>query len=141
MIQLSVASDQPPVIQRSPGGGAFVETKPVEHKHLLYDLWVDDVAMLERVDPWVEILLGAAREVQATVIGQQFHQFEPRGATGFLLLAESHISVHTWPEEGLAAIDVFTCGEMDVNSIVDWLRDRLHPRQERVTVVTRGASD
>ncbi len=107
-------------------------------KHLLYDLWVEDVEILERVSPWREILLAAAEQIGATVIGQQFHQFAPYGITGFLLLAESHISVHTWPEEGLAAIDIFTCGEMDADSILHWLRERLCPQWERLTILERG---
>jgi len=109
--------------------------------HLLCDLWIEDVEILERVAPWREILLGAAEQIGATVIGQQFHQFAPGGITGFLLLAESHISVHTWPEEGLAAIDIFTCGQMDADSILRWLRERLCPQRERLTTVERGGPE
>ena len=110
------------------------------HKHLLYDLWLDDVSFLERVERWTGILLGLAERSGATVIGQRFYQFEPHGVTGFVLLAESHVSVHTWPEEGLATIDVFACGEIDADAIVGWLREQLHPRRDRVTLVTRGGS-
>jgi S-adenosylmethionine decarboxylase len=110
------------------------------HKHLLYDLWLDDVSLLERVERWTEILLGVAERSRATVIGQQFHQFEPYGVTGFVLLAESHVSVHTWLEEGLVTIDVFACGEIDADAIVSWLREQLHPRHDRITLVTRGGS-
>jgi len=107
-------------------------------KHLLYDLWVDEVELLKRVPAWREMLLTAAERSGATVIGQQFHQFAPWGVTGFLLLAESHISVHTWPEEGLATIDIFTCGEMDTDVILRFLRERLQPRDERLVAVERG---
>jgi S-adenosylmethionine decarboxylase proenzyme len=115
-----------------------LEVTVAGHKHLLYDLWLDDVYLLERVERWTEILLGVAERSGATVIGQQFHQFEPYGVTGFVLLAESHVSVHTWPEEGLAAIDIFTCGQMDADSILRWLRERLCPQRERLTTVERG---
>ena len=97
--------------------------------------------ILNQVDPWREILLIAAERSGATVIGQQFHQFTPCGVTGFLLLAESHISVHTWPEEGLAAIDIFTCGDMDTEAILSWLRERLHPYRERLVTAERGEPD
>ena len=50
----------------------------------------------------------------------QVHQFEPQGLTGIVLLAESHISIHTWPERGEAAIDVFTCGERDSKAIAEF---------------------
>jgi S-adenosylmethionine decarboxylase len=50
----------------------------------------------------------------------QVHQFEPQGLTGIVLLAESHISIHTWPERGEAAIDVFTCGERNSKEIAEF---------------------
>ncbi len=108
--------------------------------HVLLDLWVKDPAILERVGPWREILHKAAELSGSTVIEGRFHQFEPAGVTGFLLLAESHISVHTWPEECLAVIDLFSCSHMDVDRIVDWLRFRLHPQAEHLTVLSRGVS-
>jgi len=111
---------------------------PMGHKHLLCDLWLDDTARLQEVGSWPQVLLGVADRIQARVIGQQFHQFKPCGVTGFLLLSESHISVHTWPEERLAAIDIFTCGELDPGLVMAWLRDQLNPTDERVTLHTRG---
>ena len=50
----------------------------------------------------------------------QVHRFEPQGLTGIVLLAESHISIHTWPERGEAAIDVFTCGKRDSKAIAEF---------------------
>ncbi len=107
-------------------------------RHLLLDLWLDDPALLERVELWQELLLSAARDSGATILTHHFHQFSPAGVTGFLLLAESHLSVHTWPETGLAAIDIFTCGAMDPGVIIAHLRRRLHPCRERLTWVKRG---
>ena len=109
-----------------------------EHKHLLLDVWVEEAAILERVAPWREILRGAAERMEATIIAERFHQFEPHGVTGFLLLAESHISVHTWPEENFAAIDIFFCGPMDTDSVVGWLETQLAVRSKRVRVMMRG---
>ena len=56
-------------------------------------------------------LVNVANEVGVTVIGESFHKFDPQGVTGILAIAESHISIHTWPEHGFAALDVFTCGD------------------------------
>ena len=56
-------------------------------------------------------LLEAAERVGATVIDHTFHQFSPHGVTGVVAIAESHLCIHTWPEYGYAAVDVFTCGE------------------------------
>lgn len=55
-------------------------------------------------------MLEAARRSGATIIGHQFHQFTPHGVSGVVLIAESHLSIHTWPERGYAAVDIFTCG-------------------------------
>ncbi len=109
-------------------------------RHLLYDVWVEDSAPLKYTQWWSDLLVQAAEESGATIIAQQFHQFSPYGVTGFLLLAESHISVHTWPEEGLATIDIFTCGPMQPDRIIERLRERLHPHRERLTTIERGTS-
>ncbi len=109
-------------------------------KHILLDLWFDanTADVLDYLTPWPDILTDAALRSGAVIIGQQFHQFQPRGVTGFLLLAESHISVHTWPEEKLAAIDIFTCGNMDEEVALTILRQRLRPVREKITVTLRG---
>ena len=59
----------------------------------------------------VHACLAAAHAAGATVLNYQWHQFEPHGVTMLVLLAESHLSIHTWPEKGSAAVDVFTCGD------------------------------
>ncbi|MBA3530357.1 MAG: adenosylmethionine decarboxylase [Ardenticatenales bacterium] len=106
--------------------------------HLLYDVWMEDRELLKWVAPWPALLRHAAQQSGATVLAEQFHQFEPHGVTGVLLLSESHISVHTWPEEGLAVLDLFTCGSADMARVVGWLREQLCPYQESLTTVERG---
>ena len=56
-------------------------------------------------------LQEAAKQAKSTLLGEVLHEFEPQGVTALVLLAESHISIHTWPEQGYAAVDVFTCGQ------------------------------
>ena len=56
-------------------------------------------------------LLDAAAAAGATVVGEVFHKFAPQGVTGIVCIAESHISIHTWPEHAYAAVDIFTCGK------------------------------
>ena len=106
--------------------------------HLLADFWVDDAEPLRWVETWRALLPDACRAAGATVLGARFHQFEPLGVTGIVLLAESHASVHTWPEAGLVTLDVFTCGALDAAAIVEAVRQRLAPSRERVTAVARG---
>jgi len=57
------------------------------------------------------ILPAAASEAGATVLGTSFHQFNPHGVSGAVIIAESHLFIHTWPECGYAAVDIFTCGD------------------------------
>lgn len=106
--------------------------------HLLADFWVEDAEPLRRVGTWEALLPEACRAAGATVLGARFHQFRPEGVTGIVLLAESHASVHTWPEAGLVTLDVFTCGALDAAAIVEAVRRRLAPVRERVTAVARG---
>ncbi|HEX5660796.1 MAG TPA: adenosylmethionine decarboxylase [Polyangiales bacterium] len=72
-----------------------------------------------------EALRAAARAIGATVISAAFHAFSPHGVTGVLLLAESHLSIHTWPEYGYSAVDLFTCGNSDPRAALPVLREAL----------------
>lgn len=108
------------------------------NRHVLYDIWVEDRGLLARVDPIRDILCSAAAAGGATVLHEHFHQFAPCGVTGFLLLAESHISVHTWVEEGFAAVDIFTCGPMNTDKVLDVIRDGFKPVHASVRRMVRG---
>ena len=79
--------------------------------HLLLDLKECNAELLDDLDYIREVVLFAAREAGATVVGETFHKFRPIGVTGIVAIAESHISIHTWPEHSYAAADIFTCGE------------------------------
>lgn len=79
--------------------------------HLLADIWGCDAARLDDVPFLEQLLRAAATSANATVLSVHVHRFSPRGVTAVALLAESHLSLHTWPEHGFAAVDVFTCGE------------------------------
>lgn len=59
-----------------------------------------------------EALVSAAKEAKATIIDVSFHEFNPFGISGMVVIAESHLSIHTWPEYGYAAVDIFTCGDI-----------------------------
>jgi S-adenosylmethionine decarboxylase len=75
------------------------------------------------------------------VLGSHFHQFGAGGGvSGVVLLAESHLSVHTWPESGFAAADVFMCGHADPEVAIEVVLAALEPSERRVEVVVRGAA-
>lgn len=79
-------------------------------RHLLLELQGCDREALNDIGFLRSIMLAAARECGATVLGESFHQFRPQGVSGIVVIAESHLFIHTWPEYGYAAADIFTCG-------------------------------
>jgi S-adenosylmethionine decarboxylase len=105
--------------------------------HLLVDLW--DASHLndpERIDA---ILREAALAARATILHSHFHHFAPSGGvSGVVVLAESHISIHTWPERNFAAIDIFMCGACDPNWSLPVLRRAFAPARIDVSEQRRG---
>ena len=81
-------------------------------KHLLLELIDCDAALLNDIEYLRKVVSDTARQIGATVIKDSFYQFTPQGISGVLIIAESHISIHTWPEYSFAAVDVFTCGDV-----------------------------
>ncbi len=78
--------------------------------HLLVELRESDPVLLDDLSFIRSTLLTAAHDLGVTVLTHNFHQFSPQGVTGIISIAESHISIHTWPEFAYAAVDIFTCG-------------------------------
>ena len=84
-------------------------------------------------------MLEAAKMVHATVLGVTEHQFEPHGVSIVVVIAESHLSIHTWPEHGYAAVDVFTCGNnLPSEQVVEFISQGLEARQAVSMEVQRG---
>ena len=85
------------------------------------------------------LLLDAARGAGATVIDSMFHRFAPQGVSGVVVIAESHLAIHTWPELGCAALDVFSCSpNSDLEKIGEHLARELRARRIDARVVERG---
>ena len=79
---------------------------------------INDVSQIE------SILLEATRRSKASIISHNFHKFSPHGVSGTVVIAESHVAIHTWPEYGYAAVDIFTCGEtIDPWIIQEYIKD------------------
>ena len=92
------------------------------------------------------LCLSATAAAGLTVVGHTFHQFSPHGVTGTVLLAESHLAIHTWPESGSACIDVFVCNFTVDNSakahhLFDSLRTVFRPARVNEQSVRRGGLD
>ena len=107
--------------------------------HYLVELRDCDAARLERVDDVKRVMLRAAEESHARIVGSAFHQFQPAGASGVVLIRESHFSIHTWPENRYAAADIFTCGdEMDADVAVRVMADGFGAAGVQVRKIDRG---
>jgi S-adenosylmethionine decarboxylase len=105
--------------------------------HLIVDLWE---AKHLNDSPRIEAALReAALAAKATVLHGHFHVFTPLGGvTGMLLLAESHISIHTWPERGFAAVDLFMCAGCDPHDGIDAIKRWFEPQRITVKTLRRG---
>ena len=104
--------------------------------HIIIDLYdaqqLDDQAHIERT---MRACIDASG---ATLLHIHLHPFEPTGVSGIAVLAESHISVHTWPEAGYAAFDVFMCGDTEPEKCIDILADAFKAKNVEVTDLKRG---
>ena len=106
--------------------------------HIVCELSGCNAALLTDVDAVAEMMEQAAREANATPIEKAFHRFQPQGVSGVVVIQESHLSIHTWPEESLIAIDLFSCGAIDGERVLAELTAALRLENPRVTTVERG---
>jgi len=108
-------------------------------KHLLLELKDCDAGLLNDIDYLSEALPEVARLIGATVIKDAFYQFSPQGISGVVIIAESHISIHTWPEYSYAAVDVFTCGDViEPSKAVKPMAERLKAKSVSYIELKRG---
>ncbi len=109
-------------------------------KHLTAEYYDCNPAVLADAKRMEEIFIEAAKRSGATILGSNFHDFEPQGVSGFVVIAESHFSVHAWPEHDYAAVDIFTCGEnIDFDAAVNTLRDLMESESVIISsVMNRG---
>lgn len=109
-------------------------------RHLLIEFW-NCRRGLDDADTVRQAILEAAEKIRATVLHLHVHEFSPQGVTGVATLAESHLSIHTWPERDYLAADVFTCGEtMNLMDAFRVLADHFQPVEVEVIEMDRGLS-
>ncbi len=83
--------------------------------------------------------MSAAKQAKATIIDFSFHEFSPYGISGMVVIAESHLSIHTWPEYGYAAVDIFTCGDVIKPEVAaDYLIKRFESKSPSIVEMKRG---
>lgn len=107
--------------------------------HVLIDIW--GASRLDDSEYMQSTLRRAIEATGATLLRLDLHKFEPNGGiSGVAVLAESHLSIHTWPERGFAAIDMFTCGDCDPRKSIPVFREAFAPNQIQITEHRRGLS-
>lgn len=111
-------------------------------RHVAVDTWGIQFEKLNDPD-WLQAQMVEAAEASgATVLSVQARQFEPQGATVLVMLSESHLSIHTYPERGFAAIDCYTCGQtVDPQVAIDHLVAVLQPTQTYAKKLIRGVGE
>jgi S-adenosylmethionine decarboxylase len=110
--------------------------------HIIVELSDCNPAILSDVEQVQKILVQAAREAKAEVLQTTFHRFNPQGVSGVVVIAESHLSIHTWPEYGYAAMDIYTCGETtDPWRACRYAATEFQAKQMLTTEVRRGMTD
>jgi S-adenosylmethionine decarboxylase len=107
--------------------------------HIIVELSDCDAAVLSDVEQVRSVLVQAAKVANAEVLETAFHRFTPHGVSGVVVIAESHLSIHTWPEYGYAALDIYTCGEhTDPWRACQYVAVHFQARQMLTTEVRRG---
>lgn len=107
--------------------------------HLLVELKDCNPTILKNLEEVRDALVSAAREARATIVDISFHEFNPFGISGMVVIAESHLSIHTWPEYSYAAVDIFTCGDTIKPEVAaSYLIDRFESKSPSLVEMKRG---
>ena len=122
----------------APFSGRKLELKELG-RHIIVEFYDCDPVALNDESLIHSQMLEAARVAGATIVGDVFHRFSPHGVSGAVVIAESHLSIHTWPEYRYAALDLFTCGcTVDPWKAFNHLKDVLKAEKTSQTEVKRG---
>jgi S-adenosylmethionine decarboxylase len=107
--------------------------------HLLIELKDCNPEVLKSLEKVRSAMVSAAKKAKATIIDVSFREFNPFGISGIVVIAESHLTIHTWPEYGYAAVDIFTCGDVIKTEIAaSYLIKQLECKNPSIMEIKRG---
>lgn len=107
--------------------------------HILLELRDCEGNILDDIEAVKEALMEAARRAGATIVESCFHRFSPFGISGVVVIAESHLSVHTWPEYRYAACDIFTCGtQLKPEVAAEYIIEKFQSKSPQIVEISRG---
>ena len=108
-------------------------------RHLLLELFDCDFDAISNLETVKSALVEAAKRAHATIVDVVFHEFNPFGISGVVVIAESHLSIHTWPEHRYAAVDIFSCGDVLKPEVAaNYLVDQFGAERTSVVELQRG---
>lgn len=108
-------------------------------RHTLIELHGCSVAALSDLESLRTLMVAAVKQAGGTYVTDVFHHFTPLGVSGVIVISESHVTIHTWPEHGYAAADVFTCsGSFSHSAFSTMMRDGLKARRVEAKTIERG---
>jgi S-adenosylmethionine decarboxylase len=108
-------------------------------KQILVEFYDCDQAKINDVTYVENSLIQATKDANATIISHNFHKFSPYGVSGVVVIAESHVAIHTWPEYNYAAVDIFTCGDtIDPWAIQEKLKELFESKNVSSMEMKRG---
>ncbi len=107
-------------------------------RHFLAEFYNCSSEILNNKEEIAEIMTKGIEISNATIIKPFFHKFSPYGISGIIVIAESHLAIHTWPEFGFAAVDLFSCGNFDFTESLKFIRDNLKAERYSILGIKRG---
>ena len=110
--------------------------------HYIIEATGCDPKILADSDKLREILVTGAKKGKMDIRIVHFYKFSPTGVSGMVVVSESHVSIHTWPEEKYAAIDVYICGEnTEPEYTIEYILEKIHAEYAHITEIKRGIKD
>lgn len=111
-----------------------------QSQHLLVELFGCNTDALKNKTLLTQLLEKAASAANVTIVQSVFHQYSPQGITGIVIIEESHLSIHTWPEYGYASVDFYTCGDGEPEAALNVIEQGLEAERSEIIMVDRGRS-
>lgn len=107
-------------------------------QHLIIELIDCPFELINSVETVEKLMNQTADIMGATIVESRFHNFSPIGVSGVVIIKESHLTIHTWPEHGYAAVDIFTCGKIDLKAGGVFLEKALKAKSIKKKMIGRG---
>jgi S-adenosylmethionine decarboxylase len=107
-------------------------------RHVISELWGCDLEKLNNMNFIEQTFVDAALKSGAEVREVAFHKFAPQGVSGVVIISESHLTIHSFPEHGYASIDVYTCGDLNPNVAADYIAQSLNAQTRETIEIPRG---